>query len=326
MNWNDTGKAITAAIVGKVPDVGPFLSLCVNLFWPTSEPDIWSQIRAQVQQLVDQSIADNNLQQLKDTLQGMKDDMALCATYTDPNEIRQTLNALDTTMTEAIPQFLTGDPTTNFSCAWGMAMLHISVRKAKAAAYGDDADAQALQDAVSMYTEYGRTALSVMYNQSMSGWLQLTANSNNQEGRNSNWIIGVDLVDTSQGGLSLFSYHERYTGGNWSQALLDQDTRYCNQQIQAKLASYSSPSLTSLTDNLQTLAFDSIQSLEATYPPASGQGFVQLQSNMESGEFQTFQSSFYPSGSPYHRPVNVQAKTLQAQYTVQLDPFETAAV
>ena len=71
-DWNKIAETVTQMAVSKIPDVGPVLSGLIGLFWPQPSVSIWSEIEGQVEALVDQAIAQNNLLHMQEALQGIK--------------------------------------------------------------------------------------------------------------------------------------------------------------------------------------------------------------------------------------------------------------
>ena len=53
---NGVEIAVTT-VLSKVPYIGEFISALIEIFWPNNQPDIWSQVKDKVEQLVDQKIA-----------------------------------------------------------------------------------------------------------------------------------------------------------------------------------------------------------------------------------------------------------------------------
>ncbi len=49
-------KALIGVGLGEIPVVGSLLSALLGLLWPNSSADVWSQIKAQVEELIDQKI------------------------------------------------------------------------------------------------------------------------------------------------------------------------------------------------------------------------------------------------------------------------------
>lgn len=107
------------------------------------------------------------------------------------------------------PAVPTGDPTTSFSCASAHGDAPHQRPQGESRAYGDDANAQALQDAVGMDTGYARTALSAMYYQSMPHWLNLTAHSYHQGAATTTGMSLWTWWTARREGSPLFSFYKR---------------------------------------------------------------------------------------------------------------------
>lgn len=77
-------KSIFSNLVDEVPVAGWMLSSLVEIFWPSSEvtaASIWKQIRAEVEKLIGEKIADEVKEQVDDQLAGLQD--ALRHSYLD---------------------------------------------------------------------------------------------------------------------------------------------------------------------------------------------------------------------------------------------------
>lgn len=61
-----------AGTLGMVPEVGSILSALVYILWPSSKEDIWSEIKGQVEDLVNQQISAEVYQQVQQDLQGLQ--------------------------------------------------------------------------------------------------------------------------------------------------------------------------------------------------------------------------------------------------------------
>lgn len=72
---NDLHVAVATALSEVVPVVGGMLSGLVNVFWPSSGDNVWGQIEAQVSALIDQKLEQNTLDQVKQDLQGISNDV-----------------------------------------------------------------------------------------------------------------------------------------------------------------------------------------------------------------------------------------------------------
>lgn len=305
MNDNDLGKVIAQAVAGKVPYVGGLLSGLIGIFWPSDRPDIWDTIKAKVQTLVEQDIAQNNLDQLQLTLQGLKDEINAYLVLTDPVEKQEKLVSIDTAIVATVPTFLSGDPASGFSCFWGMALLHISVRHDLCQLFGDGGGNQALyQQAVMAYCSYAGVALGSLYNNRM-GQVAVSRISTNVPGKASEWRIDVVMRDGATGD-TLFTYEKFHGNGQWNDGVLDQDTAQCNQGIRAAW----SPLAASVQASFASLAGDAVQTMQTAVPRSEGQGEQLLQSMMDAAEYNTYSTQYAPYGrAPKQAPL------------VQLDPF-----
>lgn len=53
-DWNNAAEVAIETALGQIPVVGSFLSGLLQIFWPKSGEDIWSEIKSQVEQLINQ--------------------------------------------------------------------------------------------------------------------------------------------------------------------------------------------------------------------------------------------------------------------------------
>jgi hypothetical protein len=75
-SWGTAIEKIIETGLGFIPDVGELLSGIVEFLWPSSGTDVWSEIKAQVEQLIDQKIADNNYALVQDSLKGLNNELS----------------------------------------------------------------------------------------------------------------------------------------------------------------------------------------------------------------------------------------------------------
>jgi delta endotoxin, N-terminal domain len=60
-----------AGAVGMVPEVGSFLSAFVYILWPDGKSDVWSEVQAQTQALIDQSLDELVQEEVNASLEGL---------------------------------------------------------------------------------------------------------------------------------------------------------------------------------------------------------------------------------------------------------------
>jgi hypothetical protein len=69
--WNNAAKTIIANVIGQIPVVGTLYSALVYIFWPQTGYDVWSAIKDQVEQLIDQKMDAHVFQTVQDDLTGL---------------------------------------------------------------------------------------------------------------------------------------------------------------------------------------------------------------------------------------------------------------
>jgi hypothetical protein len=307
---NNDEKMITAAVVGKIPDVGPVLSLAVNIFWPTDTPSIWGQIKDKVQNLISQDIAQNNYTQMQTQLTGLNNAVSGYLELTSVSEQQTSIETLATLFADARPLFMAGDPANNFSLAWSMALLHLSVLRWRVTAWAQSTPpntvpATDLQNAAISYALYGRVALSRIYNNRMSQ-LQVTQASNNEPGKASQWRCNFSIWD-AQSNAYLINLGKHFN--SWTPAKVD---AYMNK-AHAKLEDAWNGVANATQTTLDNLAFTHIQTLEAQWSYTDATALGLLQTGLFSlPDFTTFQNQYYPTQSIYLTPdVTPQSSTPQ---------------
>lgn len=71
-DWNDDAKAVVSFGLGMIPEAGEVLSLLVDIFWPNTQEDVWGEVKAQVEALVNQQIAADVYNRVQGNLDGLK--------------------------------------------------------------------------------------------------------------------------------------------------------------------------------------------------------------------------------------------------------------
>lgn len=90
LDWNDAAKTMVTQAISMYPEGGALLAGLVTIFWPSSKKDVWGDIKAQVEALVDQKIAAAVYQQVTEDLQGLNGQITLYLNEVKngtPNEI-----------------------------------------------------------------------------------------------------------------------------------------------------------------------------------------------------------------------------------------------
>jgi hypothetical protein len=74
-DWNNAAENAIAGALGMVPEVGSLLSALVYIFWPKSGEDVWSEIKDQVEQLIEEDIDKLVYEQVQDSLAGLNNNL-----------------------------------------------------------------------------------------------------------------------------------------------------------------------------------------------------------------------------------------------------------
>ncbi len=291
---NETAKRIAMMIAGKIPKVGGVLSVLMSLFWPSDEVSIWDQIKDKVEALVDQKIAANNLAKLRRDLKGIQINLNNYQRLSDKAQKQSALQSVNTTIEAMIPSFLSGDVASGFSCFWGIALLHLAVRKELWELYQDQANEDLLREYTLLYCKFGRVALSTIYNSRLDK-LKLDVISTNEPGKASNWIIEVKMTDEGQ---SIYQYSKYFRFREWNTDVLNNCTVECNQRLAVKWSGLDNQ----LKIDLASWAYEAIIELEKEYRFTENQLVTLVKGAMEESDYTTYAMKYYPNESMYHHP------------------------
>ncbi|WP_421827247.1 insecticidal delta-endotoxin Cry8Ea1 family protein [Larkinella sp.] len=72
VDWNNDAKLAVATALGYIPEVGVFVSALVTIIWPFSGSSPWDGVKAQVEALVDQKLADDDYNRVTANLAGLR--------------------------------------------------------------------------------------------------------------------------------------------------------------------------------------------------------------------------------------------------------------
>ena len=109
-DWNNAAEVAIETALGEIPVVGSFLSALLQIFWPKSGEDIWSEIKSQVEQLINQRFDQDTYEKVQASLAGLNNNMndyltALQAGKGDPNYISEVWNVADGDFDQQLPTF-----------------------------------------------------------------------------------------------------------------------------------------------------------------------------------------------------------------------------
>jgi hypothetical protein len=97
-NWNDAARDAVAAGMKLIPGYGTVVSALVDILWPQTD-DVWSQIKSQVEALMNEEIAENVYQTVQDDLAGLNNDLDDYVSYANGNDVTNTSAQWITTTT-----------------------------------------------------------------------------------------------------------------------------------------------------------------------------------------------------------------------------------
>lgn len=258
---------------------------------------MWEPIEQQVEQLIQQDLAKYNLKTLKETLQGLKHDTQECSAIEPGFAKIARLQAIISSCVINAPQFLAGNPATNFSCFWGFALLHLSLLKEQAHTVPNAASDQQLRDAAIAYSKYAQVALSRMYNRPM----ELNPNeSTNEPGKVSNWVVdfAIRFTDT---GEELYRINRlfRHNPTQRTPSLAD-ELRPLTEDANTAIEKYYPGA--ARQKELADLAYASVLELMNQWPSDEATALNKLKDILESDDYSDFVKNYYPTRSIYNNP------------------------
>lgn len=111
---NDDLKIVVTNGLNKVPIVGEILSTLLEILWPESQQDVWSQVKEQVEEVIDQKISAAALSDLEKDLEGLQNTIILYVNETKYGNATTQLSlwlSVRTTFAQALPHFKLTKPT-----------------------------------------------------------------------------------------------------------------------------------------------------------------------------------------------------------------------
>lgn len=106
--WSDDAKIVVSSGLKMIPEAGEILSVLVDIFWPDDKPDVWEQVKEQVEALVNQKIDALVYQQVNENLQGLSNALTLYLNEIkngSPGDIRTQWMVTRTAFVTALPHF-----------------------------------------------------------------------------------------------------------------------------------------------------------------------------------------------------------------------------
>lgn len=150
---NGTLKTLAGGLVGLTPEIGAFAASVFSLLWPDTPIDYWGQVKEQVYAAIKEALNEAKVQQLKDLLEGTKDNFQEYVATTDPDEKKSRCVSLDVVLTQLKHQFM--DESLESAVYFVQyAVLHISVNIDILLCYNDDKNRQDLNDLINEYSTY----------------------------------------------------------------------------------------------------------------------------------------------------------------------------
>lgn len=109
-DWNDLAKTALMTGVKFVPYVGSILGAFVSILWPSSQEDIWEEIRERVEKLIDKKIAERTYNQVKNALIGLHNNIieyqhALQYSQGNPTVISENWTTVHNLFVNDLPDF-----------------------------------------------------------------------------------------------------------------------------------------------------------------------------------------------------------------------------
>lgn len=73
IDWNHDAKILVKTGVEMIPEAGEILGLFVEIFWPEDKEDVWSQVKSQVEKVINDTLDVDTYNTVKGYLNGYKD-------------------------------------------------------------------------------------------------------------------------------------------------------------------------------------------------------------------------------------------------------------
>ena len=77
LDWNDDAKITVKSFLEMIPEAGEILGGLVDIFWPNTPDDVWGEVKAEVEAIVNQKIAAAVYQQVSEDLKGLNNSITL---------------------------------------------------------------------------------------------------------------------------------------------------------------------------------------------------------------------------------------------------------
>ena len=195
-------KTLGGGLVGLTPNIGAFAASVFSLLWPDTPIDYRGQVKEQVYAAIKEALNEAKVQQLKDLLEGTKDNFQEYVATTDPEEKKSRCVSLDVVFTQLKHQFM-DESLESVVYFVQYAVLHISVNIDILLCYNDDKNRQDLNDLINEYSSYAHKMKPKLV-QSRSGQIDtqcrlepddpLVIKHNTKEDIGSGWSLTVKVT------------------------------------------------------------------------------------------------------------------------------------
>ena len=155
---NGALETLGAGLVGLIPNVGALAASVFTLLWPDTAIDYWEQVKQQVYAAIAEALNKAKVQQLKDLLEGTKDNFQEYVDTADPEEKKTRCVALDVVLTQLKKHFM-DESLDSVVYFVQYAVLHISINVDILLFYDDDKNKQSLKDLIDEYSAYAHKML-----------------------------------------------------------------------------------------------------------------------------------------------------------------------
>jgi hypothetical protein len=99
---NDQARTVVLFGLGKIPEVGGIISGLLGALWPSSEVDVWAEIKDRVAEMISQKLSELQYKLVKENLSGLK---TLLVSYRDAVEDRRANRSISELYTSTISHF-----------------------------------------------------------------------------------------------------------------------------------------------------------------------------------------------------------------------------
>lgn len=168
VDTNEAAKTVVSTGLGMIPEVGELLSGLVDIFWPASKEDVWAEMQAKVEQLINQKLSAFVAQETQSDLIGLENVLRVYTANATPNHSHEVTSgywqAARMQFEAAMPHFVSPGYEVLLLPLWAQAAnLHLGLLRdgvlfGKDWGWNDDDWTTAVKDLQTAITDYSSWA------------------------------------------------------------------------------------------------------------------------------------------------------------------------